>query len=389
MNDKSSFQKTKFQQSSHQKRFNECSVDNRNEKPSQNRPQFGHNASRFERDDNHRSGGSFKERKGKFEGDGGQERQNFSKNDRTFSPRNARENERRNPRSPFLQPRVTETTMEKASGAGNVKVMVKSSSMTNVVPVKKTGPLSPRAPEKIKKNRSEEMKVYGEGACLALFAERPESIVRVWATVEMAHKVGDMFSYLATNKKVYHVVDREELELVSGTEHHGGICMLVKKARPFTLSGYLDIPREKDALVMLDNIRNPQNVGGIVRTCAFYGVKGVIIDDVEMLNSAAAMRVAEGGMEYIHTLQTDYLDNALNQLRKAGYQIIHTTTNKQAKGVHKLALAKKVVFVLSESDTSVLAQQNDEVINLSFANPLRTGLNVAVVAGVLLAEWVK
>ncbi len=32
------------------------------------------------------------------------------------------------------------------------------------------------------------MKVYGENAPLALFAERPESIVRLWATVQMSHK---------------------------------------------------------------------------------------------------------------------------------------------------------------------------------------------------------
>ncbi len=51
---------------------------------------------------------------------------------------------------------------------------------------KKTGPLSPRAPEKIKKNRLEEMKVYGENACISLFQQRPESIVRLWATVEGA-----------------------------------------------------------------------------------------------------------------------------------------------------------------------------------------------------------
>lgn len=45
------------------------------------------------------------------------------------------------------------------------------------------------------------MKVYGENACLELFAERPESIVRVWATVQMAHRIGEIFSYLAANKK--------------------------------------------------------------------------------------------------------------------------------------------------------------------------------------------
>ena len=49
----------------------------------------------------------------------------------------------------------------------------------------------------------------------------------------MAHRIGEIFSYLAANKKVYHVVDSEELSLVSGTEHHGGICMLVKKQRTF------------------------------------------------------------------------------------------------------------------------------------------------------------
>lgn len=73
------------------------------------------------------------------------------------------------------------------------------------------------------------MKVYGENACLALFQQRPGSIVRLWATVQMAHKIGDICSYLATNKKVYHIVDNDEMLKVSGTEHHGGICMLVKK----------------------------------------------------------------------------------------------------------------------------------------------------------------
>ena len=59
-------------------------------------------------------------------------------------------------------------------------------------------------------------------------------------------KIGEVLSYLAEHKKAYHVVDSEELARVSGTEHHGGICLLVKKPRAFTLQGYLDIPREED-----------------------------------------------------------------------------------------------------------------------------------------------
>lgn len=279
---------------------------------------------------------------------------------------------------------LSESTMESVKG-NQVKVLVKGS--TEQPKEKKTGPLSPRAPEKIKKNRSEEMKVYGENACLALFAERPESIVRVWTTVETAHRVGELFSYLAKNKKVYHVVDRAELELVSGTEHHGGICMLVKKQRPFTLEGYLSLAKQRDCLVFIEGVRNPQNLGGIVRTCAVYGVKGIIIDDPELLQSANAMRVAEGGMEYVKILQASH--NALSQLRQVGYQILHTTTDKQAQGLHKVRLENKVVLVLSESSSEYLVSQGDIVANLSFANPLKSGLNVAVQAGVLLAKWAE
>lgn len=285
--------------------------------------------------------------------------------------------------------RVTEETRETVKGA-KVKVWVKSTGMSDKPKEKKTGPLSPRAPEKIKKNRAEEMKVYGESTCLTLFAERPEAIVRVWATVDTAHKIGEMFSYLAANKKVYHVVDAQELALVSGTEHHGGICMLVKKARPFTLEGYLSVARQQDGLVLLDNVNNAHNIGGIVRTCAFYGVKGIVIEEPELLNSAAAMRVAEGGAEYVRALQTDDIRHALRQLRVAGYQIVHTTLDKQAQSFAKVRLEKKTVFVLSESATSALAEKGDIVTNLSFANPLsKNGLNVAVQAGVLLARWVE
>ncbi|MDU8925315.1 TrmH family RNA methyltransferase [Pasteurellaceae bacterium LIM206] len=294
--------------------------------------------------------------------------------------------ESRRPRAQSPQPRISRISMRNARGTGKVPVLVKNKGLSNQLREKKTGPLSPRAPEKIKKNRAEEMKICGENACLAVFEKRPDSIIRIWTTVETAHRVGDLFSYLANNKKVYHVVDRAELELVSGTEHHGGICMLIKKARPFTLTGYLDIPRRQDCVVVLDGVRNPQNIGAIVRTCAVFGVKGVLIDEPELLNSAAATRVAEGGMEYIHGLQTDNIDTALAALRRAGYQIVHIGTDKRAQTVNQVRLANKAAFVFSEGSTQSLVQKQDLVVNLSPVNPLKNGLNVAVAAGVLLAK---
>ncbi|WP_424406739.1 tRNA/rRNA methyltransferase [Pasteurella sp. PK-2025] len=348
-----------FQQAS-QKKFNERSVG---EKSAKKAPHF---------------------KKEKFE-DRGERQPRASSTSHQFSAKN---------RPPYssqqVEQRISETTMRTASGEeGKVKVIVKSTGVSEKPREKKTGALSPRAPEKIKKNRAEEMKVYGENSCQALFAQRPESIVRIWATVEMAKKSGELFSYLAENKKAYHVVDQAELTLVSGTEHHGGICMLVKKARPFTLSGYLAIPRKQDCLVLMDGVKNPHNLGGVIRTSAVFGVKGVIVEHAfaDSLNSSSAMRVAEGGMEYVRVLETDYVDSALQQLRQAGYQIIHLTSSKQAKPLSKLAFADKVVFVVNEQGKATFAQEGDEQVVLSQANPLKAELNIAVATGILLAQW--
>ncbi|WP_301099445.1 TrmH family RNA methyltransferase [Otariodibacter sp.] len=273
---------------------------------------------------------------------------------------------------------------KKIGKEGTVKISVKGRTNSNE---KKTGPLSPRAPEKIRNNRATEMKIYGENACHTLFQQRPEAIVRLWATVEGAKKAGDLLSYLAENKKAYHVVDSEEMERVTGTEHHGGICLLVKKATPFSLEGYLQIARQRDCLVLLDGVNNAQNVGGVIRTCAFYGVKGIIVEQNDLLNSSSAARVAEGGLEFVHALETKHKQIALTQLRNAGYQIVHLTRQKQTPSLAKTNLSEKIVFVLSEVVPSEIEYPEDTNVQLSFLNPLNSGLNIAVNSGILLAHW--
>lgn len=323
------------------------------------------------------------------------------KDERTFSersPRSSNKNgEDRDSHKGSYQPRFNqeETSSragrtypreaKKAMGEGSVKIWVKGGN--SGIKEKKAGPLSPRAPEKIKKNRAEEMKVYGENACITLFQQRPESIVRLWATVEGAKKLGDLMSYLAGNKKAYHIIDRDEMVRVTATEHHGDMCVLVKKSASFVLDGYLQVPKKQDCLVLLDGVNNAQNVGGIVRTCAFYGVKGIITENVDTLNSSAAARVAEGGLEFVRALETTNTQIALAQLRQAGYQIVHLTRHKQAVALAKTTLAEKVVFVLSEVPSSEIVYAEDTTVQLSFNNPLNSGLNVAVNAGILLNYW--
>ncbi|VTR24336.1 putative methyltransferase [Serratia fonticola] len=84
-------------------------------------------------------------------------------------------------------------------------------------------------PEQLRRQRAEETRVYGENACKALFASRPDAIVRAWFVQSVTPRFREALRWMAANRKAYHVVDEEELAKASGTEHHGGVCFLIKK----------------------------------------------------------------------------------------------------------------------------------------------------------------
>lgn len=166
---------------------------------------FNENTPRFKTIDDQKKPSKHSRNPQPFQGEGRQERKFQPKSDRL----SGRESARRYPQGskqygsqqhssqhhstkqdmPYSQKpnyAIYPSEAKKVGGEGAVQISVKGGRSLE----KKTGPLSPRAPEKIRNNRATEMKVYGENACYSVFQQRPEAIVRLWATVEGAKKIG-------------------------------------------------------------------------------------------------------------------------------------------------------------------------------------------------------
>ena len=90
---------------------------------------------------------------------------------------------------------------------------------------------------------------------------------------------------MAANRKAYHVVDEAELTKASGTEHHGGVCFLIKKRNGTTVQQWVSQAGAQDCVLALENESNPHNLGGMMRSCAHFGVKGVVVQDAALLES--------------------------------------------------------------------------------------------------------
>ncbi|WP_265694424.1 tRNA/rRNA methyltransferase [Providencia rustigianii] len=244
-------------------------------------------------------------------------------------------------------------------------------------------------PEQLRKQRQEETRIYGENACQAMFKNRPDGIVRAWFLQSVTPRFRDALKWMAANRKAYHVVDAEELEKASGTEHHGGVCFIIKKRGGMQAEAYLQEAADTDCVLALEDVGNPHNLGGIMRSCAHFGIQGVILQDAGMLESGAAIRTAEGGAEHVKAIDADGFTPTLEKFRQAGYTIVTTSSHKGSQDIAKVQLPKKMVLVLGqESDglSDSTWDQGDMSLYIGGTGKVES-LNVSVATGIMLSQW--
>ncbi|HFZ8995888.1 TPA: tRNA/rRNA methyltransferase [Citrobacter freundii] len=243
-------------------------------------------------------------------------------------------------------------------------------------------------PEVLRRQRAEETRVYGENACQALFQSRPDAIVRAWFIQSVTPRFKEALRWMAANRKAYHVVDEDELAKASGTEHHGGVCFLIKKRNGTTVKQWVAQADEQDCVLALEDVANPHNLGGMMRSCAHFGIKGVVVQDAAIVESGAAIRTAEGGAEHVQPITGDSLADVLDDFRQAGYTIV-TTSADQGKSLFDCQLPAKTVLLLGRERDALpdaARDPNDLCVRIDGSGKVEN-LNISVATGILLAEW--
>src|SRR5262245_39417305 len=87
-----------------------------------------------------------------------------------------------------------------------------------------------------------EIKVYGQHACRALYTRRPEDSVRVYVARDLVKPFGDLLHDCARMRRPYRVVTAAELERISDSRHHEGICVVARPRPPRSLDEIVRLP---------------------------------------------------------------------------------------------------------------------------------------------------
>lgn len=242
----------------------------------------------------------------------------------------------------------------------------------------------------IRSQRKDENKIYGVAACLAIFRKRPNAIVRAYFVQKQTSFFRDALRWMAAERLAYHIVDDDEMRHISGSEHHGGVCFLIKKRPQQTVPSYLMLAPNRDCILAMVGSNNPYNLGGILRTATHFGANAILVRNSNMLDSSETLRISEGGTEYLTTLVADDFAAGLAQLQRAGYTIV-ALSHRQGKPYFQMKLPQKLILLLTEerdglpTNLNSLVDQHMTIPGSGYVD----GVNISVATGILLAEWAK
>ncbi|MDE7292110.1 MAG: RNA methyltransferase [Treponemataceae bacterium] len=253
----------------------------------------------------------------------------------------------------------------------------------------------------MKNKLNNELAVCGFAAVKSLEKKNPERITRLYFTAERAPLFGGLCKKLSQRKAPYNQVrDPIELERLSGTVHHQGVVAMIEAPEIQRLN--TDIVDEwiakKESALLLDRVGNANNLGAIVRSAAFFGMKNIVIPEDESQSSitTSSYRVAQGGMEFVDIFSVKSIPALLQAIQ--GKMIrIGTAANAKtsASKLQSLCQGKGALIILGNEENGISQEVRamcDETIAIPHCGA-RSGnvapiesLNVAQSASIILYE---
>lgn len=138
----------------------------------------------------------------------------------------------------------------------------------------------------------------------------------------------------------------------------------------------------------LDCLQDPQNVGAVFRSAAFFGIEGVIVtkDRSAPLN-ATVYDVASGAMEYVPFVVQTNLNRAFKQAQEAGLWILGSSEHAETD-VANVPLDRPWLVAIGNEEKGLrrlTLDKCDAVCRIAPRGKI-TSLNVSVAAGVLMSS---
>lgn len=140
-------------------------------------------------------------------------------------------------------------------------------------------------------------------------------------------------------------------------------------------------------LVYLDSVTDPQNLGSILRSAAFFGVSGLVITEHRSSPlTPAAIKISSGGFVHVPIARVPNLVRALEEAKEEGFWVVGLSEHATER-FETARLDSPICLVIGNEESGIrqlTAKTCDYTLSLPARGPL-VSLNAATAAAVSFA----
>lgn len=223
---------------------------------------------------------------------------------------------------------------------------------------------------------------------MELLKSSPKKVEKI-LIAQKTHIPGELLNFLeSVDTPIIHV-EKAKLTRLVGNDRHQGIVALV---RELEFSSPEDIVNEtlekKGVLLILDHVKDPQNLGNIIRSAEAFGVTGVVVPALRAAGFTESVVRSSAGA--VFNLRVSVVKNVLNFVRAvkdAGIWVY--ALERGGKNLFEVVYNFPIAIVAGAEDEGVsktVLDEADEIITIPMVGKINS-LNVASSVAIALS-WV-
>lgn len=235
------------------------------------------------------------------------------------------------------------------------------------------------------------MKLYGKSPVLERLKSNPRTIKKI--LIQEDHPEGP---YIRQKAKKWNIpiffIPRDRMHKLGQRLHSQGLLVEVEDFFYVPYEEMLERAwRENQSLLFLDQLNDPQNLGGIIRSLGCLGNFGIVLPkhgSVEV--TEAVLRVACGGDNYVAISKVANLANAVGLAKKRGFWIAGTVVN-EGQDLTRTELFFPLALVVGSEHKGIreiIKKHLDVELTIPMASP-RLSLNAAHAATIFAYEIIR
>ncbi|MEN3013878.1 MAG: 23S rRNA (guanosine(2251)-2'-O)-methyltransferase RlmB [Endomicrobiia bacterium] len=202
---------------------------------------------------------------------------------------------------------------------------------------------------------------------------------------------------IAKNKKVSFLSVPKQKILDIFNQGYSGVLLITSPVKYLTIDEFINKTKkkEKNLVVLLDEIKDPQNFGAIIRTSSAFDVDGIFIQQWNQVPiTQSVIEVSKGGIYNLDIVKVKNIHHAIVELKKINFWIYATVPKESSFSqtnlteISEISKLNNIGIVFGNEEKGIrknILNECDGIITIEHSSKMQS-LNVSVSCGIILYE---